>query len=117
VELAAATATEPGVTRDWLVSCARVTLDHRVLGVSCMVQEITARKRAEARSASLARAGEILDSSLEYRQTLRRVARRASWPSPTSPTGARSACAVNAGRCIGSPSPISIRSGIGWPRL
>ncbi len=77
VELAAATATEPGVTRDWLVSCARVTLDHRVLGVSCVVQEITARKRAEARSAFLARAGEILDSSLDYRQTLRRVARLA----------------------------------------
>jgi PAS domain S-box-containing protein len=76
-ELAAATAAEPGVTRDWLVSCAPVTLDHRVLGVSCVMQEITARKRAEARSAFLAHAGDILDSSLDYRQTLRRVARLA----------------------------------------
>ena len=77
IELAAATATDPGVTRDWLVSCAPVTLDHRVLGVSCVVQEITARKRAAGRSAFLARAGEILDSSLDYRQTLQRVARLA----------------------------------------
>ena len=48
--------------------------------------------------------------------TGRRCGASPVWPSPTSPTGARSACAVNAGRCIGSPSPISIRSGIGWPR-
>jgi hypothetical protein len=47
------------------------------MGVSCVVQDITARHRSEQRAAFLARAGEILDSSLDYRHTLRRVARLA----------------------------------------
>jgi len=47
------------------------------LGASCVVQDITARKRAEYRAAFLAHAGEILDSSLDYRQTLERIARLA----------------------------------------
>jgi PAS domain S-box-containing protein len=76
-ELEAATAMEPGETRDWLVSYAAVKVDGRVLGVGFVVQDITARKRAETRSAFLAHAGEILDSSLDYRETLRRVARLA----------------------------------------
>jgi PAS domain S-box-containing protein len=77
VELVAATAAEPDAARDWLVSHTPVNLDGRVLGVSCVVQDITARKRAEARATFLAHAGEILDSSLDYRQTLQRVARLA----------------------------------------
>ena len=77
VELAAATAADPGAARDWLVSCTPVKLDRRVLGVSCVVQDITARKRAEARVRFLARISEILDSSLDYRLTLQRVARLA----------------------------------------
>ena len=77
VELAAATTANPKVSRQWLISCTPVTLHGRVLGASCVVQDITARKRAEHRAAFLAHAGEILDSSLDYRQTLERVARLA----------------------------------------
>ena len=77
VELSAATGANPGVARRWLVSCTPVKLDGRALGVSCLVQDITARKRAEARATFLAHAGAILDSSLDYRQTLQRVARLA----------------------------------------
>jgi PAS domain S-box-containing protein len=76
-ELVATTATHPGRGRHWLVSCTPVKLDQRVLGVSCVVQGVTARKRAEARATFLAHAGEVLDSSLDYRQTLQRVARLA----------------------------------------
>ena len=38
------------------------------------MQDITARKRAETRATFLAHAGEILDSSLDYRQTLHGIA-------------------------------------------
>ena len=72
VELDAAVS-GPGATRRWLVSGTPVCLDWRVLGVNCVVQDITARARADHRATFLAHASEILDSSLDYRQTLQRV--------------------------------------------
>ncbi len=76
-ELEASTATHPGNARDWLVSYAAVKVEGDVLGVGFVVQDITARKRAEARATFLAHAGEMLDSSLDYSETLRRVAQLA----------------------------------------
>ena len=76
-EVSGATAHAPGILRHWLVSLTPVTVEQRLVGVSCVVQDITARTRAEQRAAFLAHAGEILDSSLDYRQTLARVARLA----------------------------------------
>jgi PAS domain S-box-containing protein len=77
VELTGAAARSPRSVRRWLVSCQPVVLERRVVGVSCVVQDITSRKRAEQRAAFLAHAGEILDFSLDYRQTLEQVARLA----------------------------------------
>lgn len=76
-ELTTVTATDRGAARHWLVSCRPAALEPGVWGVSCVVQDITGLKRAEQRAAFLAHAGEILDSSLDYRQTLARVARLA----------------------------------------
>ncbi len=77
VELAAATPASPDVAAHWLVSCTAAVRGPRVVGVSCVVQDITARKQAEMRADFLAHAGEVLDSSLDYRQTLRQVVRLA----------------------------------------
>ncbi|MGA9858079.1 MAG: SpoIIE family protein phosphatase [Solirubrobacteraceae bacterium] len=73
VELQAPTAAD-AEPRHWLVSQTPVTLDGHVLGVSCVVQDDTARTRTRTRATFLMHAGEILDSSLDYRQTLQRVA-------------------------------------------
>jgi PAS domain S-box-containing protein len=50
--------------------------DGRRLAVNS-IEDVTAAKQAELRQAFLARAGEVLASSLEYEETLRRVARLA----------------------------------------
>ena len=50
--------------------------DGRRLAVTS-IEEVTAAKQAELRQAFLARAGEVLASSLDYGETLRRVARLA----------------------------------------
>jgi PAS domain S-box-containing protein len=72
------TAADPGVTHHWHVSYTPVVLDGRLLGVGAAVQDISERKRAEVRAAFLSRAGEMLDSSLDYRKTLRSVAHLAA---------------------------------------
>jgi PAS domain S-box-containing protein len=74
--------TATGELRHWLVSCTPVrTGDGTVLGVSGVVIDVTERRallereRAGRRRASfLARAGELLESSLDYETTLRNVA-------------------------------------------
>ncbi len=74
-ELRAETPGNPGVLRDWLVYYKPVRLDGRPVGLSCVVQDITERRRAEARTRFLARAGEVLDASLDYTKTLQDLAR------------------------------------------
>src|SRR3954465_1590790 len=72
----------PGETRHWLVSCTPVrTGDGTILGVSSVVLDVTERhallerERAGRRRATfLARASELLESSLDYETTLRNVA-------------------------------------------
>jgi PAS domain S-box-containing protein len=72
----------PGERRHWLVSCTPVRgADGAILGVSTVVIDVTERRlllereRAGRRRASfLARAGEILESSLDFETTLRNVA-------------------------------------------
>jgi len=74
--------TATGEQRHWLVSCTPVRSgDGTVLGVSSVVIDVTERRallereRAARRSASfLARASELLESSLDYETTLRNVA-------------------------------------------
>jgi PAS domain S-box-containing protein len=74
-DLAGETAGDPGATRHWHVSYVPVKLDDEVLGVNAVVQDISERKRAATRAAFLARASELLDSTLDYRKTLQSVAR------------------------------------------
>jgi PAS domain S-box-containing protein len=74
-ELEGETAGDPPLRRHWHVSCVPVKLDDKVLGVSAAMQDVSARKRSDARAAFLAHAGEMLDSSLDYRSTLQSVAR------------------------------------------
>jgi PAS domain S-box-containing protein len=79
----------PGETRHWVSSFTPVRgLDGELLGVGVVVIDITERRRlleqqrelleaeraARARADFLARAGEMLDASLDYEQTLRNVA-------------------------------------------
>jgi len=74
------TQADPGVTHHWESTYAPVYLEGQVVGASIVVRDITVRRRFEARSAFLARAAEILDSSLDFRQTLQSVARLAAGP-------------------------------------
>jgi serine phosphatase RsbU (regulator of sigma subunit) len=72
----------PGERRHWLVSCTPVRGgDGAALGVSSVVMDVTERRallereRAGRRRATfLARASELLESSLDYETTLRNVA-------------------------------------------
>jgi PAS domain S-box-containing protein len=72
----------PGEQRQWLISCTPVRAgDGSTLGVSSVVMDVTERRallereRAGRRRATfLARAGELLESSLDYETTLRNVA-------------------------------------------
>ncbi len=74
------TPADPGVAHHWESTYAPVRLEGRVVGASIVVRDISNRRRIEARSAFLARAAEILDSSLDFRQTLQSVARLAAGP-------------------------------------
>jgi PAS domain S-box-containing protein len=74
-EFAGAAHGDPGAPRHWHVSYVPVEFDGKVLGVNVVVWDVSERKRAEARAAFLAHAGEMLDSSLDYRKTLQSVAR------------------------------------------
>jgi PAS domain S-box-containing protein len=74
-ELKAATPGDPHAIRDWLIYYKPVRLAGEPVGLSCVVQDITERRRAEARTAFLVRVGEVLESSLDYTQTLQDVAR------------------------------------------
>ncbi|MEA2440294.1 MAG: hypothetical protein QOH76_1718, partial [Thermoleophilaceae bacterium] len=73
---------QPGEVRHWLVSCTPVRAgDGTTLGVSSVVLDVTERhsllerERAGRRRATfLARASELLESSLDYETTLRNVA-------------------------------------------
>jgi PAS domain S-box-containing protein len=76
-ELHGETLAEPDSTRHWHASVTPAKLEGRIVGVGAVLQDITARKRGEIRSAFLANASELLDSSLDYRTTLRAVARLA----------------------------------------
>jgi PAS domain S-box-containing protein len=75
--------TSPGEVRHWLVSCTPVRAgDGTILGVSSVVQDVTERREllerervARRRASFLARASEILESSLDYETTLQNVAR------------------------------------------
>src|SRR4051794_779420 len=81
-EVEAQAPAEPGELRHWLVSCTPVRAgDGSILGVSSVVIDVTERRallereRAGRRRATfLARASELLESSLDYETTLRNVA-------------------------------------------
>ncbi len=77
IALAATVPSDPARTRYWLAACGPASVEGSVVGVSLTVQDTTVSRRSEARAVFLARAGEILDSSLDFRQTLERVARLA----------------------------------------
>jgi PAS domain S-box-containing protein len=72
----------PGQERHWLVSCTPVRSgDGAILGVSSVVLDVTERRErleseraARRRATFLARASELLESSLDYETTLRNVA-------------------------------------------
>jgi PAS domain S-box-containing protein len=82
-EITGESLTEPSTLRHWLVSCTPVRGgDGTILGVSSVVQDVTERREllerervARRRATFLARASEILESSLDYETTLRNVAR------------------------------------------
>lgn len=77
-EVSATTPATPGVRRHWVASYYPVRGARAdMLGVGVVVTEITSRKRAEARTSFLARAGAELTASLDYETTLRRTARLA----------------------------------------
>jgi PAS domain S-box-containing protein len=81
-EVEGQTAGVPGDRRHWLVSCTPVRAgDGAVIGVSAVVMDVTERRallereRAGRRRATfLARASELLESSLDYETTLKNVA-------------------------------------------
>jgi PAS domain S-box-containing protein len=63
--------------RDWLASCAPIRSAGQIVGLSCVLQDVSVRKRAQMRASFLVAAGEVLDSSLDYHETLQSVARLA----------------------------------------
>jgi PAS domain S-box-containing protein len=81
-EITGESLTEPGKIHHWLVSLTPVRAgDGTILGVSSVVHDVTERRellereRAGRRRATfLARASELLESSLDYETTLRNVA-------------------------------------------
>ncbi|MEA2246662.1 MAG: hypothetical protein QOH46_1191, partial [Solirubrobacteraceae bacterium] len=81
-ELSGTTPSDPHEVRHWNLSCTAVHgPDGDVLGVSAAVIDITERRRlldaereARIRADFLARAGALLDESLDYERTLRAVA-------------------------------------------
>jgi PAS domain S-box-containing protein len=77
VEVVGRTPAQPGKDRTWLCGWypIRVGDGSTIAGIGAIVMEVTARVRAERRTAFLARLGEALAESLEWEDTLRRVAR------------------------------------------
>jgi len=73
-EVAGETAADPGVLHHWQARYSPVEVDGRVLGVALVVEDVSARKHSEARAEFLAQAVGLLDSSLDFQQTLRKVA-------------------------------------------
>ena len=81
-ELDGASPAVPGEQRHWLVSCTPVRgADGAVVGVTSVVIDVTERRQllerertGRRRASFLARAGELLESSLDYETTLRNVA-------------------------------------------
>jgi PAS domain S-box-containing protein len=73
----------PGERRHWLISCTPVLgVEGAAIGVSSVVIDVTERRErlereraARRRAGFLARAGELLESSLDYETTLRNLAR------------------------------------------
>jgi PAS domain S-box-containing protein len=76
VEVVGQTPSQPGRERTWL--CGWYPVRSReggaILGIGAIVLEVTARVRAERRSAFLARIGEALAETLDFEETLLRVA-------------------------------------------
>ncbi|MFL5827126.1 MAG: SpoIIE family protein phosphatase [Thermoleophilaceae bacterium] len=83
VEHMGETRARPGEVRTWLTSYMPVRgFDGEVIGITVVVTDVTERRRlldaeraARRRAAFLAQAGEILDSSLDYEETLTNVTR------------------------------------------
>jgi PAS domain S-box-containing protein len=81
-EVSGESPTEPRSVHHWLVSCTPVRAsDGTILGVSSVVQDVTERREllereraARRRATFLARASELLESSLDYETTLRNIA-------------------------------------------
>jgi PAS domain S-box-containing protein len=82
-EVSGESPTEPGSVHHWLISCTPVRAsDGTIFGVSSVVMDVTERREllerervARRRATFLARASELLESSLDYETTLRNVAR------------------------------------------
>jgi PAS domain S-box-containing protein len=70
------TVSRAGGDEHWVVlkATAITAPDGRVEAAVTIIEDVTAAKRAELRSAFLLRAGRVLASSLDYEQTLRNVA-------------------------------------------
>jgi PAS domain S-box-containing protein len=78
LELAGETAAQPGVRRYWLEHYHPLRLaSGEVVGVTATIEEITERKHAELAKQFLSDASAALASSIEYEETLARVARLA----------------------------------------
>jgi PAS domain S-box-containing protein len=65
---------QPGRDRSFIANYYPVTAGDEVVGVGVVVEETTAREREELRLRLLSEASETLASSLDYRETLDRVA-------------------------------------------
>jgi serine phosphatase RsbU (regulator of sigma subunit)/PAS domain-containing protein len=83
VEVSGPALDDPTELRNWALSCTPVRgADGEVIGLGVVAVDVTERQRAltaereaRARSSFLARAGEILDSSMDYETTLDNLAR------------------------------------------
>ncbi len=72
------TPAQPGVVRHWNEHLLPIKNDAgQVIAIHAVVEEVTERRRSEARFRLLNQAGEVLSSSLEYELTLTRVAQMA----------------------------------------
>lgn len=76
VEIVGETPSRPGEVRTWLCGWypVRSRESEAILGLGAIVMEVTERVKAERRSEFLARVGEALAESLDWEETLRRVA-------------------------------------------
>jgi hypothetical protein len=76
VEVVGETPSQPGRARTWLCSWypVRSRSGDTILGIGAIVLEVTQRVRTERRNAFLARVGEALAETLDWEDTLARVA-------------------------------------------